>query len=179
MDWMGWIESLNILSLWGFLFFLLVFLKGYIFVEIYLWKDYFFIKKLEKYDNSIFDRIIHYISWWIILNILFTILWGIMWFYDKFANLLNSAWELSKALSFIWDPISLQFIIFSLWYFLIVMIFLLFLCLFYRFVANLANIFEFILKIKDIFKNDDKVEIDKKDKTTSKTKVKDTKKEKK
>lgn len=153
---MTWLENLNILSVWWFLFFLLIFLIGYIFVEIILWKDYFFRKKFEKYDNHLFDRIIHYIAWGIVLNILYVVL---LYFVDKYKNIadiFNNSWKLWEVVSFLWEVKDLQFIFFSVQYFFIFIVVLTiltkFCLLIYGIIVNFDKIFDFILLIFNFLK---------------------------
>ncbi len=117
------IENLNILSAWWFIFFLLIILFWYIFVEILMWEKYFYRSVLEKYNNNLFDRLVHYVSWWIILNI------GLFFFNaysDKWltlANLFNNSVNMAKPLEqLLWENNSIQFILFSLWYFIVFLI---------------------------------------------------------
>lgn len=145
---MTWLENLNILSVWWFIFFLLIFLVGYIFVEILLWKVYWFRSNFEKYENNLFDRIIHYIAWWIILNILYIYFCVFTWTLKNLADLFNISWSLWWTLWFLWDSINLQFIFFSIQYFLLLIIILITFVLIWRLIINGLN-FIFILFIKD------------------------------
>jgi len=58
----------SLLSVWWFLFFLLIIAIWYVFVEIVCGDKYFLRKQLDKYKWNLFDRILHYISWWIIVD---------------------------------------------------------------------------------------------------------------
>ena len=98
-----------------FMFWLLIVLIGYLIVEIFEWKEYFWRQHLERYNNSLFDRILHYIIWWIIANIwilFFELLfkWGHVLLIDVF----NNSRDISS--SIIWNNI--QIFLFSLFYFL-------------------------------------------------------------
>lgn len=121
---MSELSNIDILSVWGFIFFLLIFLIGYIFVEILLWKDYFFRSHLEIYGNHLFDRIIHYISWGIILNILYFYFNYFSWALEHVFKFLEISWEFWVWFKEIWDPLSIQFVVFSLFYFVTFLILL-------------------------------------------------------
>lgn len=153
---MAWVENLNILSTGWFIFFLLIFLIGYIFVEIILWKDYFFRKNLEKYDNHLFDRLIHYIAWWIVLNVLYVILLHFVDWYKNLTDIFNNSWKLWWTLWFLWEVKDLQFIFFSIQYFFVVIVVLFILtefCLFiYRIIVNFDSIIEFSVLVFDFLK---------------------------
>ena len=103
-----------------FMFWLLIVLIGYLIVEIFEWKEYFWRQHLERYNNSLFDRILHYIIWWIIANIwilFFELLfkWGHVLLIDVF----NNSRDISS--SIIWnniDRVWIQIFLFSLFYFL-------------------------------------------------------------
>lgn len=141
---MAWLENINILSIWWFIFFLLIFLVGYIFVEILLWKSYCFRSNFERYENNLFDRIIHYISWWMLLNIWYLILWLKIDWYKLLAESFDNSWKLSEALLFIWDSRDLQLIFFSIWYFIPFIIILTSVILVLRWAINFYKIFDFI-----------------------------------
>lgn len=111
--------SIDILSIGWFSFFLLIFLFWYIFVEIIFGENYFFANLFKRYDNNLFDRMIHYIFWGIILNI------GMFYFnffLDKGLSLIKffDNWiKLAKSLIPIFGQNnSFEFIYFSLFYFL-------------------------------------------------------------
>jgi hypothetical protein len=143
---MPWLENLNILSFWWFIFFLLIFLIGYIFVEILLWKKYFFRKNLEKYENHLFDRIIHYIAWWIVLNVLYIVL---LYFFDKYQNiadLLISSWKMWEIFQELWYAKNIQFIVFSIFYFFNFIIVLSFLTKFDKIIQFFVLVFDFFKK---------------------------------
>lgn len=111
--------DINILSTWGFIFFLLIILVWYLFVEVLFWEKYFFRWILIKYNNNFIDRAFHYILWWIILNILFIYL-------NSFWDHLNNLWEMfNSAVKFatilkpiVWSENSVKFILFSVSYFI-------------------------------------------------------------
>lgn len=149
---MPWLENLNILSVWWFIFFLLIFLVGYIFVEILLWKDYFFRNNLEKYDNHLFDRIIHYTAWWIVLNIVFFISFHYIDQYKYVTEIFNLSWKIWEILWFVWEVKDLQFIFFSIQYFSMVIILLVFLTIGYKIASNFYRIIDFVLLIFSFFK---------------------------
>ncbi len=109
--------NIDILSIWWFSFFLLIFLFWYIFVEIIFGENYFFANLFKRYDNNLFDRMIHYIFWGIILNI------GMFYFNffsDKWKTLVNlfyNSLNMGKSLSSLfWEGNSLHFLFFALFY---------------------------------------------------------------
>lgn len=103
-----------------FMFWLLIVLIGYLIVEIFEWKEYFWRQLLERYNNSLFDRILHYTIWGILANI------GILFFelFFKWGQILlievfNNSRDISS--NIIWnniDRVWIQIFIFSLFYFL-------------------------------------------------------------
>lgn len=153
------LENLNILSVWWFIFFLLIFLMGYIFVEILLWKDYFFRENFEKYENHLFDRIIHYIAWWIVLNIIFFIFFHYVDQYKYIAEAFNISWKMWEILWFVWEVKDLQFIFFSIQYFSMTIILLVALTIGYKIGANFNKIIDLILLIFSFFKKKTKRKI--------------------
>lgn len=62
-------DSINIIQPSAFIFFILVITIGYILVEIVWWDNYYFRKSLNRYTGSnIMDRLIHYVSIWILFH---------------------------------------------------------------------------------------------------------------
>ncbi|MDD4151542.1 MAG: hypothetical protein PHR68_02930 [Candidatus Gracilibacteria bacterium] len=141
---MAGLENINILSIGGFIFFLLIFLVGYIFVEILLGKSYCFRSNFERYENNLFDRIIHYISWGMLLNIGYLILWLKIDGYKLLAESFDNSGKLSEALLFIGDSRDLQLIFFSIGYFIPFIIILTSVILVLRGAINFYKIFDFI-----------------------------------
>jgi len=119
-----WLEDLNILSAWWFMFFLLILVIGYFIVEILFWERYFLKKVLEKNKNHVLDRVIHYIIWWVIWNIVFSLFLyytnSHVPFLDMFEHTAESAEQFHK---WFWvEPLSYQltyFSIFYLWFFIL------------------------------------------------------------
>lgn len=116
------LDSINIFSTWGFIFFLVIILVWYIFVEIQSWKNYYFRKKLSVNNNHLFDRVIHYIFWWFLINIFIVALFSISWSTEWLANLFNDVWRISNSLVPIINNnvLDSQLIIFFISYFLII-----------------------------------------------------------
>lgn len=115
------LEWLNILSVAGFSFLLLILLIGYFFVEVVIgqwYRTHFF----AKYENHLFDRVLHYIFCGIIVHIVAVVLItktpGLT---NNVLGLFNNAGQLSSALGFekanVWGES--QIIIFSIMYFAI------------------------------------------------------------
>lgn len=106
-------ENFNILSVWWFLFFLLIVSIGYIVVEIVSWEKYPFRKHIRANNNSALDRFIHYVVVWIFSNIIFFIFFYItellIPFIEIFEDLFD-VWESFKKLFGI-DTLSFQLII--------------------------------------------------------------------
>lgn len=123
-----WLEWINILSVQGFSFFLLIFLVGYFFVEITLWRVYDHIFSFEKHKNSLFHSIVHYVFWWIVLNVtMFEITASNPKLGNSLMGMINAAGKLSKALGFEKGGIGLesQLVIFSIGYFITIITILL------------------------------------------------------
>lgn len=154
-------ENLNILSVWGFLFFLLILSIWYIMVEIIIWDKYPFKKQLKQNDNSVLDRFIHYVIVWIFSNIVFFLIFYCIDFHIELARIFDDSWSIGKwfSESFGVEILSFQLIFSSMFYFSFV-IFLLFFFRFWIF-YTIYNIF----KIIDFLKN----------KETKKTKKKKSK----
>lgn len=156
---MPWVENVNILSTGWFIFFLLIFLIGYIFVEIILWEDYPFRKNIEKYDNNLFDRIIHYITLWIILNIWYLILCYISNWINNLNEIFNTSWLLWEILTFTWKVDALytkdfQFIFFSIINFCILLIILISFILVLKVITKIGKSGKYFFdKIKKLFKS--------------------------
>lgn len=103
-----------------FMLWLLILAIGYFIVEIFEWKEYSWRKHLERYNNSLFDRVLHYIIWGILANI------GILFFelFFKWGQILlielfNNSGNISS--SILWsniDRTSIQIFVFSVFYFL-------------------------------------------------------------
>lgn len=154
-------ENLNILSVGGFLFFLLILSIWYIMVEIIFWEKYPFRKLLKQNDNSVLDRFIHYIIVWIFSNIVF---FYILYFTNShipFVQIFDNSWSIGKWFSEIFgvEILSFQLIWSALFYFF----FVIFLLFFFRFWISYT--IDTIFKVIDFFKN----------KKTKKTKKKKTK----
>lgn len=103
-----------------FMFWLLIVTIGYFIVEIFEWKEYFWRQHLERYNNSLFDRILHYTIWGILANIgiLFFELF-FKWGQIQLIEVFNNSREISS--SIIWnniDRVWIQIFTFSLFYFL-------------------------------------------------------------
>ncbi|EKE27151.1 MAG: hypothetical protein ACD_4C00022G0004 [uncultured bacterium (gcode 4)] len=111
--------DINIFSTWWFIFFLLIILVWYLFVEVLFWDKYLFRYTFEKYNNNFVDRLFHYIFWGIILNIA-------LFYLYSFADWLKSLWwmynvsvKFSEILKpVVWSDESIKFIPFSISYFL-------------------------------------------------------------
>jgi len=119
-------ENLNILSVSGFAFFLLVIWTWYSFVEVALWKKYWFREILNNYNNSIFDRILHYIVFWILIHACFFVLMVTTWGLEWLINWFNRAWKIWNTLALgdenMWTQI--QLVIFSCYYYILLAFFL-------------------------------------------------------
>lgn len=120
------IEWLNLFSVWGFTFFLLILSIWYFVIEVVFYKFDFIRAIFKRYNNNLFDRIITYILVWIITNILYfyTFIFSkALWI---LADLFNNSGKLANSLSFIWKDnlIWFQIITFSLVYFISLIILL-------------------------------------------------------
>lgn len=107
-----------------FMFWLLIIIVGYFIVEIVDWEKYIFRQSLEKYNNSLFNRIIHYVIRGLVANLLIIIVEALLWWGKlMLIELFNNSWIISS--NIIWegiDRIGMQIIIFSLFYFLYLII---------------------------------------------------------
>lgn len=116
------LQNIDIFSTGGFIFFLLIILVGYLWVEIIFWKKYIFRDIFDNYKNSLFDRMIHYIVWWFIINItIFTIFSLTSW--PEYFALFDESSKVAIALQpIIWEEntLSAQFIIISVTQFLLI-----------------------------------------------------------
>lgn len=109
-----------------FMFWLLILAVGYFIVEIIDWENYRFRKSLDRYDNTLLDRILHYSIWWIVANIAILIFelffrWGQLMLIDVF----NNSGNISN--SIIWnniDKIWIQIVVFTIFYFFYLIILL-------------------------------------------------------
>lgn len=109
-----------------FMFWLLILAVGYFIVEIIDWENYRFRKSLDRYDNSLLDRILHYSIWWIVANIAILI-------FELFSRrgqlmlieVFNNSEDISN--SIIWNNIDktwIQIIVFTIFYFFYLIILL-------------------------------------------------------
>lgn len=109
-----------------FMFWLLILAVGYFIVEIIDWENYRFRKSLDRYDNSLLDRILHYSIWWIVANIAILI-------FELFSRrgqlmlieVFNNSGNISN--SIIWnniDKIWIQIVVFTIFYFFYLIILL-------------------------------------------------------
>lgn len=103
-----------------FMLWLLILAVGYFIVEILEWKEYFWRKHLERYNNSLFDRIVHYTIWGILANI-----WVLLFeiYFNGTQIMLLETFNNSANISsgVIWnniDRIWIQIFVFSIFYFL-------------------------------------------------------------
>ena len=116
------LQNINIFSTGGFIFFLLIILVGYLWVEIIFWKDYIFRNIFDKYKNSLFDRMIHYIIWWFMINLTIFIFFSyISW--TEYFKIFEISWNLATALEpIIWkeNTLNTQFIVISIYQFLLI-----------------------------------------------------------
>lgn len=116
------LQNINIFSTGGFIFFLLIILVGYLWVEIIFWKKYIFRNIFNKYKNSLFDRMIHYIVWGFLINIaIFILFYSLSW--TEYFKLIDESWKIVIALQpIIWEEntLSAQFIIISITQFLLI-----------------------------------------------------------
>ena len=111
-----------------FMFLLLILAVGYFIVEIIDWENYHFRQSLNRYENSLLDRILHYSIWWIVANIAILIFelffrWGQLMLIDVF----NNSGNISN--SIIWNNIDktwIQIIVFTIFYFFYLIILLTF-----------------------------------------------------
>lgn len=109
-----------------FMFWLLILAVGYFIVEIIDWENYHFRQSLNRYENSLLDRILHYSIWWIVANIAILIFelffrWGQLMLIDVF----NNSGNISN--SIIWnniDKIWIQIVVFTIFYFFYLIILL-------------------------------------------------------
>ena len=120
-----WIENLNILSAWWFMFFLLILVIGYFIVEILLWEKYFLRKILARNQNHVLDRVIHYIIWWVIWNFLFFLCLHFTDWHNTFVELFDNSDAIAKEFNVLFwvNPLSykiVNFSIFYLWFFILV-----------------------------------------------------------
>lgn len=133
--------NIDILSTWWFIFFLLIIIVGYLFVEILFWKKYFYRHIFKEYKNNLFDRILHYVFWGIIVNLAFFYLYYFTDSLTPLINYFNTLWEASKSLKPIfWDSNNFQFIIFSIFYFINIFILLWTIKIFVYLLKLIANI---------------------------------------
>lgn len=109
-----------------FMFWLLILAVGYFIVEIIDWENYRFRKSLDRYDNTLLDRILHYSIWWIVANIAILI-------FELFSRrgqlmlieVFNNSEDISN--SIIWNNIDktwIQIIVFTIFYFFYLIILL-------------------------------------------------------
>jgi len=120
-----WLENLNILSAWWFMFFLLILVIGYFIVEILFWELYPFKEVLARNNNSVLDRIIHYVIWGIFWNIIFSLfLYYTEWHIPIIEVFDNSQWIAQQFNEVFWVKILsyqiINFSIFYLWFFIFV-----------------------------------------------------------
>ncbi len=121
-------EFWSLLSVWWFLFFLLIIAIWYFFVEVVCGDKYFLRKQLKKYNNNLFDRILHYISWWVIIDAVYIYISLLNKnSYKEIVNLFN---YLDKVSNIIYAPnaLAIQLFLFWIYIFLSILIGLL-LCL--------------------------------------------------
>lgn len=113
-------ENFNILSAWGFMFFLLILSIGYFIVEILFWESYFLKKVLRRNNNSVLDRFIHYIIWWIFGNIVFVTLLYYTKSHIDFLEVFDISGKLAQEFEKVFsiNPMSFQLIYFSIFYFI-------------------------------------------------------------
>ncbi|EKD29263.1 MAG: hypothetical protein ACD_78C00462G0004 [uncultured bacterium (gcode 4)] len=95
------LENMNIFSVGGFTFLLLILAIGYYAVEVIGGRNYWYRRIFETYNNNLFDRIMHYIMWWLAIN-----LWVIFWFVK--ADRLKGIFEVLNFSGKIADSIGIQ-----------------------------------------------------------------------
>jgi len=95
------LENMNIFSVGGFTFLLLILAIGYYAVEIIGGRNYWYRRIFETYNNNLFDRIMHYIIWGLLIN-----LWVIFWFVK--ADRLKGVFEVLNFSGKIADSIGVQ-----------------------------------------------------------------------
>lgn len=128
------IEWLNLFSVWGFTFFLLILSIWYFVIEVVFYKFDFIRAIFKRYDNNLFDRIITYILVWIVTNITFLFYFVLSKSTNPLINFFNSTWKIAESFSAFWKDIAtwFQLITFSLFYFTILIIFLIVFWLFFH-----------------------------------------------
>lgn len=112
------------LSIFSFIWFgLTIIWIGYIAVEIFGWDNYRFKKALDRNNRNLFDRLIHYVIRWGIINIIFLIRTWSKWL-ESLLDILNGSRPLANMFTINWQNlIETQLLIFSIQYFIIVTIF--------------------------------------------------------
>lgn len=112
------------MGIWSFLFFLLIFCVGYMFVEMVMGRRYFFREELENYGNSFFDRILHYFIMGILINVWFVMYLHVINFFGPLADFFNKAWVLAEMLKqMVGNSLVAQLAIFGSYYFFLVFLF--------------------------------------------------------
>ena len=109
--------DINLVSNTWVLSFLMIVMFGYIFVEVIFWEKYFFRSSLERYNFSWINRIIHYIFWWTLTNLILFILYRSWHLIESFVSIIGYNWPNSMILSyFLWAIVvfSFSYIIVSL-----------------------------------------------------------------
>jgi hypothetical protein len=93
---------------------------GYIIVEIFWWDNYRFKKSLERNKRNLFDRIVHYVIWWIIINaisIFFGWIINVLNIFNSFGELVSNGFKVSPIYQ-----TQLQFILFCICFFFLTLI---------------------------------------------------------
>lgn len=109
-------ENINIFSLGGLTFFLLILSVGYYTVEIIGGKNYWYRHTFENYSNNFFDRIMHYVTWGLLINL------GVLYGFivtdgiKDLINILNTSGKIAETLG--GDTVSAQLLIFICFYYI-------------------------------------------------------------
>lgn len=114
-------------GIWSFLFFLLIFCMGYMFVEMGMGRRYFFRTTLDGYQNNYFDRILHYVIWGILVNIFFFFFLYLSHAFDPLIKFFNSIGPVADAFKNFTNNsvVQTQLAIFWVYYFFFMFVFFL------------------------------------------------------
>lgn len=114
------LEGINLFSVGGFTFFLLIIAVGYYTIEVVLGKYYPFRYIFREYSNNLFDRALHYVIWGMSINIFFIFFFAQTKDLDMLAKTFNIIGKTAEAFAVGGlDVNSLQLIIFGCYYFFI------------------------------------------------------------
>jgi len=109
----------DILSVQGFAFFMVVMATGYSYVEIFMGEHYPLRASMTRYNASIFDRLMHYVLAGVVINVLFLIFFVVAGLWRGLLANFNITGKLAEALMDGPGPAadSIQFVVASVAYF--------------------------------------------------------------